>query len=539
METRANFVLIGAFSLAVIVGAFMLVLFFSGLGRVSETKVYQVVFTGSVSGLLRGGPVLFNGLRVGEVTQIDFVPNDPGRVSAFIKVEARIPIKTDTKARLELQGLTGGSAVALSGESSDAPALQGKDGAPAVIVAEPSQFQNLLQNVQSISQKADAVLGKADKLIEANSGAITDTLHNIDAFSKALGEHSAGLGDAMGGLAEVGRKIGPLADRLQKLSDDTDKLIVAVDPAKVRRAVEDLGAFTGALGDPKGPTQSALKDVATLAKRLDDTSVQLGSAVSGIDALVKAVDTKKVASFIDGADQLGRKIGPLADRLQKLGDDSDKLIVAIDPTKVKRVVEDVAAFTGVLGDPKGSAQMLLSDAATLAKRLTDSSTYLTSALQDIDSLVKSFDTHKVAELMDGVGGFGETLKENKGNIDHMLKNASELTAKLDSAADKVDGVLTSAQSFLGSSATKGPLGEVGDAAKSVRKLADDLNVRTKDIAAGLTRFSGSGLREYEALAVDGRKTVNDLDRFIKGFEKNPSQLIFGAKPALPEYNGGN
>jgi phospholipid/cholesterol/gamma-HCH transport system substrate-binding protein len=46
------------------------------------------------------------------------------------------------------------------------------------------------------------------------------------------------------------------------------------------------------------------------------------------------------------------------------------------------------------------------------------------------------------------------------------------------------------------------------------------------------------LREYEALAIDGRRTVNDLDRVLRGFERNPSELIFGAKPTLPEYHGG-
>jgi phospholipid/cholesterol/gamma-HCH transport system substrate-binding protein len=82
------------------------------------------------------------------------------------------------------------------------------------------------------------------------------------------------------------------------------------------------------------------------------------------------------------------------------------------------------------------------------------------------------------------------------------------------------------------------LAEVGDAAKSVRQFADDLNQRTKDIAVGLTRFSGSGLREYEALAIDARRTIGDLDRAIRAFQSNPNQLIFGSKPALPEYHGG-
>jgi phospholipid/cholesterol/gamma-HCH transport system substrate-binding protein len=347
------------------------------------------------------------------------------------------------------------------------------------------------------------------------------------------------LASLMDGADQFGQKIGPLADRLQKLSDDSDRLIVAVDPGKVRSAIDDVAAFTHALGDSKGPAQSLLADSAALAKRLNATSERLDAALADVDSLVKSVDTKKVASLMDGAAQFGQKIGPLTDRLQKLTDDSDKLIGAVDTGKVRHVVDDVASFTATLGDSKGPAQSLLTDAAALAKRLNESSVRLNSALEDIDSLVKAFDTTKVATLMDGVGGVGETLRENKGNIDRMLKNASELVAKLDDSADKVDGVLTSAQSFLGSPDVKGPLGEVGDAAKSIRRLADDLNARTKDIAAGLTRFTGSGLREYEALAIDGRRTVNDLDRVLRGFERNPSQLIFGAKPALPEYHGGN
>jgi phospholipid/cholesterol/gamma-HCH transport system substrate-binding protein len=89
--------------------------------------------------------------------------------------------------------------------------------------------------------------------------------------------------------------------------------------------------------------------------------------------------------------------------------------------------------------------------------------------------------------------------------------------------------MTTAQGFLGSSDTKGPLGEVGDAAKSIRKLAEDLNARIAQMAPGLVRFSNSGLKEYEGMAVDARKTATDLDRVILSIEKHPNQLIFGSK----------
>jgi phospholipid/cholesterol/gamma-HCH transport system substrate-binding protein len=82
---------------------------------------------------------------------------------------------------------------------------------------------------------------------------------------------------------------------------------------------------------------------------------------------------------------------------------------------------------------------------------------------------------------------------------------------------------------LGSDDTKGPLSQVGDAAKSVKVLADELTVRVRQISTGLVKFTGSGLPEYQAMAVDARKTLNDIDRLILSIENHPTQLIFGKK----------
>jgi phospholipid/cholesterol/gamma-HCH transport system substrate-binding protein len=131
-----------------------------------------------------------------------------------------------------------------------------------------------------------------------------------------------------------------------------------------------------------------------------------------------------------------------------------------------------------------------------------------------------------------------TVRQNRANLDVTLKNFAELSGKLNNSADKVDGVLTSAQSFLGSPSTKGAVDRISEAALSVKKLADDTDARVKDIAGGLSRFTNSGLREYEALAIQGRRTIDDIDSLVRSFERNPNQLIFGSKPSLPEYHGG-
>ena len=115
METRANYVLIGAFTLAVIVGVFGFVYWFQNIGGTGERAFYRVVFDGSVSGLRTGASVLFNGIRVGEVTGLSLDPKRPKQVVARISVDKGVAIRADTEIGLEFQGLTGISALSLKG----------------------------------------------------------------------------------------------------------------------------------------------------------------------------------------------------------------------------------------------------------------------------------------------------------------------------------------------------------------------------------------------------------------------------------------
>ena len=168
----------------------------------------------------------------------------------------------------------------------------------------------------------------------------------------------------------------------------------------------------------------------------------------------------------------------------------------------------------------------------------DTAKRLDTALNDVNDLAKAIDSQKIASIVDSTNDVVQTVHQNRGNIDSTLKNFSEMSAKLNDSADKVDGVLTSAQSFLGSPSTKGAVDHISEAAISVKKLADDVDVRVKDIATGLSRFTNSGLREYEALAVEGRRVVADIDRVVRSLGQNPSQVLFGSRPSLPEYHGG-
>ncbi len=91
METRAPFVLIGAFVLVAIVAVFGFVYWLNNAGGLGPRATYHVQFDGSVPGLLVGAAVLFNGIRVGEVTDLGLAADNARRVNATISVVSSTP----------------------------------------------------------------------------------------------------------------------------------------------------------------------------------------------------------------------------------------------------------------------------------------------------------------------------------------------------------------------------------------------------------------------------------------------------------------
>ena len=103
METRARYALIGLFMLAVIAASFAFVYWLENKGGFAERETYQIKFQGSVSGLISA--VLFNGIRVGEVTDLGLYADAPQDVVATIAVARGTPIRADTAVNIETQGL--------------------------------------------------------------------------------------------------------------------------------------------------------------------------------------------------------------------------------------------------------------------------------------------------------------------------------------------------------------------------------------------------------------------------------------------------
>jgi len=192
METRARYALIGLFLLAVIIASFAFVYWLENKGGFGERTAYQIRFGGSTSGLLVGSSVLFNGIRIGEVTGLGLDPEHPEQVVATIGVDPGTPIRSDTHVGIETQGLTGGAVVTLRGGSATAEAVPPQ----GVLMAPPQAGQDWTQAARDAFQRVDDVLAE-------NSDALHSAITNIDTFAGALARNSDKVDGILAGLEKM------------------------------------------------------------------------------------------------------------------------------------------------------------------------------------------------------------------------------------------------------------------------------------------------------------------------------------------------
>jgi phospholipid/cholesterol/gamma-HCH transport system substrate-binding protein len=191
METRAPFVVVGAFVLAAIAAVFGFVYWLHNTGGLGPRATYHVQFEGSVPGLLVGAAVLFNGIRVGEVADLGLAPDNPRRVNATISVASTTPVRADTKVGLEFQGLTGVPVIALEGGMQLA-----NSGEMPTLIADPGAGQSMTQAARDALRWVDSVLAE-------NSEPLKSTIANLQVFSEGLARNTGKLDGIVSGLEKM------------------------------------------------------------------------------------------------------------------------------------------------------------------------------------------------------------------------------------------------------------------------------------------------------------------------------------------------
>ncbi len=271
METRANYILIGCFTLAVILGAFGFVYWFHHVGGTGERTTYNVMFQGPIGGLRSGASVTFNGIRVGEVTALSLDPKDPKNSVATISIDTTTPVRADTEVSLDSQGLTGISVLALRGGSSTAGPVTATLGDVPLLTAGSSASQDMMAAARDVARRIDTVLLE-------NQQALKNSLKNIETFTDMLAKNSDSLSKSV-------KNIESFTDALAKNSEKVDGILAGADRV--------LGNFENLTAD-KGDVPEAVRAFKTLAeyldKRLEGLIVDGRRTLNTVDRAVRNFD---------------------------------------------------------------------------------------------------------------------------------------------------------------------------------------------------------------------------------------------------------
>ncbi len=196
MEIRARYILIGSFTLAVVLALFSFVYWIKNTGGLGQRAIYQIQFEQPVAGLTVGASVLFNGIRVGAITDLALDTADPKRVMVSISVDPATPIRADTQVDISYQGFTGAPAISLKGGDAATPGVAAQDHRPPVLLAPPGIGQNL-------SDAARATLHNIDEILAENKKPLNTAINGFSTFADMLGRNSQKLEDLIGGLQKL------------------------------------------------------------------------------------------------------------------------------------------------------------------------------------------------------------------------------------------------------------------------------------------------------------------------------------------------
>jgi len=270
METKANYVAVGAFVLACVIGLVVTILWLAGAQYSQEYSYYQTFFKGPVTGLGKGTITRYNGIEVGRVTDLVFDPNDPQSVIVTMQVQPNLSIHEDSVASIESQGLTGASYVEISGGTKTSPLLVAKPGQKyPVIRAKQSSLQQLEQSAPEVVAKLNVAASRLNDLLSDNNRrTVTHILESLDQTTSTIAKRS---GDIDATLKNANVAIANLRDASQDLKPTLADADVTLK--KYGKVADDADAFIN--GDGLAQLSDLIGDMRRLVSNLTKFSDQL------------------------------------------------------------------------------------------------------------------------------------------------------------------------------------------------------------------------------------------------------------------------
>nr|WP_321456371.1 MlaD family protein [uncultured Cohaesibacter sp.] len=445
METKANYVAIGLFTLILTAVGFGFIYWIAKYDEARPTKAVIVRFEGSVAGLNRGGAVMFNGIKVGSVQKLEYDPNNPRYVKTSLQVFSDIPLKSDSDVSLSFQGLTGVGTIEIKGGSPDLPDLLDQNKVPELI-AKSSSFEDLMKGARQIMSRADRVLSKVEDVVDNNKDGVATTIKNIENFTTALNDNSENIGTFLSDASDAAKGLTSLSKRLEGLSDRADTLLASVDPQSIKTSVSNIEKFSDNLVSTSDKFDTIVADASEAAKGINEFSTNLNGSLGRINKLVESVDPEVIRSAVSS-------LQSFASSLEESSSDIDAILA-----NAKMASANINTFSQSMATRTEDFNAIVTDAKELAARLNNSSKRIdgilgkvdgilsdeeggkgvieevTLAARSIRSVADKFDS-RADEISNGLARFsGRGLRE----VEAMVSDARRTIKRVEGAVDKLE-----------------------------------------------------------------------------------------------------
>ncbi|WP_322889528.1 MULTISPECIES: MlaD family protein [unclassified Yoonia] len=562
METRANFVLIGAFTLAAILGTLGFFIWLASVQLDRQYATYGILFD-DVTGLDASGAVTYNGIAVGSVIGLRIFEDDPSKVFTIIEVDAATPVSTATVAQLQSQGVTGVAFISLSVSQTEAAPIETFASGLPVIASRRSTVQALVEDAPDLLAEARLLLQQAQVFAGSeNQALVADILRNLARTSGQLDQALSDFSEISGTVRDATSQITLFTERLDTIGEAVETTLRSTDSALV--AVQQAFVSADAVLNTTGPALERAESTFALAEDLLRDQIptilaQVSDTVTQANAAVQDIQTRTgrtLDGFGDTADLLNARLVELETTLadatiafDAVTTASESLEVLVEGDGAEFIAEARAAIATVETVVNTDLPLIVADVRTAVQTAS-------LAVEDVAADVTGF-TSRLTPLAD------DTQEAVTAATD-LIAQAQTSLAALNTTLVVVDGALGSAQTTF-DTANDVLQSDLGPVLSDLRTSAERISIAVEDVtgdvpaiaadlraliaradavvaqvqtavaqsAPGISNFSTGGLTELSRLATEARGLIATLNSLTRRIENDPAGFILDNR--VPEY----
>ncbi|WP_025310698.1 MCE family protein [Roseicyclus elongatus] len=577
METKANYILIGLFTIAGALGLLGFFLWFARIELDRQFAYYDIRFT-SVAGLSAASDVRFSGLPVGQVVDVDLSPEGDGTITVRVEVAADTPVRTDSIATIEAQGVTGVAFVGIGPGTPDAPLLRPtSDRDVPEIEAGRSVLQSLSEDAPELVSETLLVVQQVGDLFRGeNAQRLERILANAEQASGELATTLEGFSGVAGTVDQFTAQISRFNTTLDTLTRDLAVVLRSADETLI--SIDLLADQATGIVASGTNTLDSVQGVVTEAERYIAEDLTL--ATSGIEDTLTSL-REELALLRSDASALMVTLGATGETAtQRLAEAEETLVRAntLLATLDSSATAVEATATRIDGFIEGEGTALVAEtrqAVVAATEVIDSmrivaETDLPLVVSDIRAAVEN-----AREVLDRVGTDLETATSGVADVvataettmtqvTETFANANTTLTAINGALETGERTLVAAESaFTGADALinedlSGLVAELTQTVEglsgAVGEVSDDLPAITADIRAasqvaldtfarlqtlvdgaepGVREFTTTSLPLFARLAQETRTLIANLDRLTQQIGRDPARFLLNQD--VPEF----